>query len=205
MASTTGNNHKIKDTSPYNGTHKVDVHLTMYYTIAEGYYIFLYKGARITEQEGLAKASPPFVETENELGRAKIEIDPDGSVRIVQKYFEDLDIGIRQGDERVRVTVETIDNGIFKDMYWYQDPGVNPAIEAVMTAQDRKLHYGDLLYSDDGVNWFKTIPSQSCRFIQFKAKEKSGAREDHKFSYNVRLPGFPDFFEIDPEIQNPKV
>jgi hypothetical protein len=158
-----------------------------------------------TEAAALMEFAPGFPEAETEFGRLKLEFDSEGGVRVVEKYFQDLDIGIRRGAGKVLVTVETVDNGEFKDLYWHQDPGNNPRVEAVMTEENQEIYYGDLRYSKDGQNWSKTISVEPCRFIQFKAKEKAGNQANHKFSYNVRLPRISGYLEVDPDIQNPKV
>lgn len=204
MTNGSSNNHKIKSSSPYQGDPDLSVHLKMRYSIADEYYIFSYQAVVETQSAKFVGLSPALPEGETIFGKMRVEVGPDGIRRTIEKYFEDLDIGIRHGSGRVIVTVETVDNGNFKDMYWHQDPGPNPRIEAIMTKENREAHYGDLEYSD-GLTWSKKIPAQPCRLIRFKAKEKSGNQENHKFSYNVRLPGFADFQEIDPDIQNPKV
>jgi hypothetical protein len=86
------------------------------------------------------------------------------------------------------------------------------ARDAVTTDEDLSDLYGDLLYLD-GNRWVKRedFRGHFCRRIRFKARFNNVAATRtvrHKFSYNVLLRDrFGDMveYEIDPDIQNPKV
>jgi hypothetical protein len=83
--------------------------------------------------------------------------------------------------------------------------------DAVVVEGGHSNLYSEPLYWD-GSQWVKRqhFTKPSCRLIRFTAKHnKAGHLGDkHKFSYNVvlgALSGNPIEYEIDPDIQNPKV
>jgi hypothetical protein len=199
------NNHKLKDEFDHFKK-KTTLYFEMYYEIREPKIYFYYKNGTVTQSGGKSRKSRTFSFADEAKLLLSIEFTRDSSGNIIpghREYEAELDIGIRDGFGHTEVTVKTIDNGIFTGLYWYQSKENPPAIESIMTENDKTDLYGELFYSIDGGHWKRKIPAD-CRFIQFKAKEKALPREAHKFSYNVRMPDVDPFLEIDPEIQNPK-
>lgn len=202
------NNFKIKDKFDYFDK-KTNMYFEIYYEIREPKIYFYYKNGSVTSRGDKSgdDASFTFAEEGKLLLTMEFEIDGAGNRRIVNREYEaDLDIGIKERYGHVVVTVKTIRHGSFDDLYWYQSGESPPAIDAIMTEHDRAAHYGELEYSTNGQSWNPKIPNETCRWIRFKAKAKSPPPYDekHKFSYNVRMPDFHPFLEIDPDIQNPK-
>jgi hypothetical protein len=110
-----------------------------------------------------------------------------------------LDIAVALYDTLVEV--ETFNS----DLSWSLEK------DAVEVEGGHSNLYYDLLYWN-GAEWMKRqhFDKPSCRLIRFTAKHnKAGNLGDrHKFSYNVvfsALSGNPIEYEIDPDIQNPRV
>lgn len=196
---------KIKDKEPGKWTYSTSVILKIFYAKIEDTYIFLYKIKNAVAATGDPIA--PLIGHEGAFLAGKIVPDEKGGFRFDPKYIQALDIGIVKDQGDVLVFVETVDYGEFKDLFWYQGDMDGTHVDAVMTEEDQTDYYGHLFYSDDGMIWGKNIPSDKCRYIQFKAVENKDDPEEHKFSYNVTIPylGNQVPIEIDPEIQNPKL
>lgn len=180
--------HRIRDGEPRSFAAKAEVVLQLQYQInASGNYEFCYRTA--------ARAMTP-----NSAALAQqLEGAPWKPYQETAEFERSLDIAIPGYD--TLVYVETFGPHLFWSL----------TRDAVTTLEDHSDLYGELRYLD-GNTWVEREEFQNrfCRQIRFKAKFNSAATsgERHKFSYNVLLRnGFKNMveYEIDPDIQNPKV
>jgi hypothetical protein len=180
--------HKLGSDEPRFFANRVQIALQLQYRInAAGSYEFSYRtaatpalwSAAALSREAEGKAWLPYQEREQ---------------------FEDsLDIRIPGQDTLVHV--ETVGPHFFWSL----------TKDAITMLDDHSDLYGELLYLE-GNRWVRReeFTGHFCRQIRFKAKFNSAATqaESHKFSYNVLLRdrfGDMEEYEIDPDIQNPRV
>ncbi len=114
---------------------------------------------------------------------------------------DDIFLNIRiSGDTWVEVATSG------PDLFWSTTPGK----EAIMTKDNRANLYSELEYWN-GLNndWQPRPDANSRERIRFKAKHHDDRRDNkHAFSFNVYLKKLDQTmgdYEIDPDIQNPKV
>jgi hypothetical protein len=181
--------HRIRNDEPRPFAAKAQVILQLQYRINQaGNYEFCYRtGGQSAEADGAALARA--------LEAARWEPYQE------QREFEkSLDIAIPGQD--TLVYVDTFGPHLFWSLTY----------DAITTEEDHSDLYGELLYLD-GSRWVKRedFRGHFCRRIRFKARFNTVATTTtvrHKFSYNVLLHnslGRLVEYEIDPEIQNPKV